>query len=44
MERLIIEEDTVYVVDEECLCQKEESEPPETAVAVEKAYNEKNRK
>lgn len=26
MERLVIEEDTIYEMDEECLCQKEEQE------------------
>ncbi len=31
MERLIIEEDTVYEIDEECLCQREEQDVlPET--------------
>lgn len=29
MERLVIEEDTIYEIDEECLCQKEEQEPQE---------------
>ena len=29
MERLVIEEDTIYQIDEECLCQKEEQESQE---------------
>lgn len=31
MERFIIEEDTVYEIDEDCLCRKEEQEGPEEA-------------
>lgn len=35
MERFIIEEDTVYEIDEECLCRKEEQESLEESEETE---------